>query len=98
MIIGRIKLGPNTPSWYDSVNNIHLMKPDRAERDITDKHDFAPIQQGIDNGKIVFKAVEQPVVEKPKAKKKKAKKAAPAAEQVHIDVHVTNENEGSDKE
>lgn len=97
MIIGRIKLGPNSPSWYDSVNNIHLMKPDRAERDITDKHDFAPIQKGIDDGKITFKAVE-PVVEKPKAKKKKAKKAAPAAEQVHIDVHVTNENEGSDKE
>lgn len=100
MVIGKIKLTGNLPSWYDSVNNIHLMKGRKEEREITDKHNFDSIQKGVDAGKIVFIPVEKPIEDKPKAKKKKSKKVTHKAEEVHVDINVINENiiEGDDKE
>ena len=101
MVIGKIKLTGNLPSWYDSVNNIHLMKGRKEEREITDKHDFDSIQKGVDAGKIVFipakKQEEKPVAQQKKAKAKKAKKVEQKQEEaVHIDINVINE--GDDKE
>lgn len=101
MVIGKIKLTGNLPSWYDSVNNIHLIKGRKEEREITDKHDFDSIQKGVDAGKIVFipakKQEEKPVEQQKKAKAKKAKKVEPKQEEVvHVDINVINE--GDDKE
>ena len=92
MVIGKIKLAPNTPSWFDSINNIHLMKANgRNVRDITDKHDFAPIAEAVEAGKIIF--IEAPKQKKTtkKTTKKVAKKVAVEPEVNVIDVNKNDE-------
>ena len=95
-IIGKLKLAPYVPAWYDMINEIHLVRPHHVSYEVKEGADIEPIMRGVQAGYVIFeevveemKALEPQVIgvdmkapETPVAKKKRKSKKKAEEEKV----------------
>lgn len=66
-IIGKLKLAPYVPAWYDMINEIHLVRPHHVSYEVKEGADIEPIMRGVQAGYVIFEEVVEEVVEEMKA-------------------------------
>ena len=66
-VIGKLKLAPYVPAWYDMINEIHLVRPHRTSYEVKEGADLEPIMRGVQAGYIIFNEITEEVKEEIKA-------------------------------
>jgi hypothetical protein len=66
-VIGKLKLAPYVPAWYDMINEIHLVRPHRTSYEVKEGADLEPIMRGVQAGYIIFNEIIEEVKEEIKA-------------------------------
>ena len=66
-VIGKIKLAPYVPAWYDMINEIHLVRPHHVSQEVKEGADLEPIMRGVQAGYVIFEEVAEEVKEEMKA-------------------------------
>ena len=66
-VIGKLKLAPYVPAWYDMINEIHLVRPHHVSQEVKEGADLEPIMRGVRAGYIIFEEVAEEVKEEMKA-------------------------------
>lgn len=66
-IIGKLKLAPYVPAWYDMINEIHLVRPHHVSQEVKEGADIEPIMRGVQAGYVIFEEVVEEVKEEMKA-------------------------------
>ena len=65
-IIGKLKLAPYVPAWYDMINEIHLVRPHHVSQEVKEGADIEPIMRGVQAGYVIFEEVTEEVKEEMK--------------------------------
>jgi hypothetical protein len=66
-VIGKLKLAPYVPAWYDMINEIHLVRPHHVSQEVKEGADIEPIMRGVQAGYVIFEEVAEEVKEEMKA-------------------------------
>ena len=66
-VIGKLKLAPYVPAWYDMINEIHLVRPHRTSYEVKEGADLEPIMRGVQAGYIIFNEIVEEIKEEIKA-------------------------------
>lgn len=66
-VIGKLRLAPYVPAWYDMINEIHLVRPHHVSQEVKEGADLEPITRGVQAGYVIFDEVTEEVKEEMKA-------------------------------
>ena len=66
-VIGKLKLAPYVPAWYDMINEIHLVRPHHVSQEVKEGADLEPIMRGVQAGYVIFEEVTEEAKEEMKA-------------------------------
>ena len=81
-VIGKVKLAPYVPAWYDAKNDIHLMRSKYCiEKEVYEGVDMRPINKGVKAGYIIFTEV-KPEQIKEEIKPEPVREVEPVSEEV----------------
>ena len=60
-VIGKLRLAPYVPAWYDMINEIHLVRPHHVSQEVKEGADIEPIMRGVQAGYVIFDEVVEEV-------------------------------------